>query len=144
MKKQHLDALRAIKAANAKKLLVPREIVARASDPSHPLHDRFEWDDSVAADAWRTDQARTLIQQFYTIERATQKPIRVWISLNADRRTGGYRESVDVMNDPQLRAQFLATAIDDLSAWARTYGALLELQPVFDALDDVKRDLDAA
>lgn len=42
---------------------VTREnVLEEASNPTHPLHDRFEWDDSIAAHEHRLEQARKLIQ----------------------------------------------------------------------------------
>jgi hypothetical protein len=37
-----------------------RDIVDEASDPSHPLHPAFQWDDRKAGDAYRLWQARHL------------------------------------------------------------------------------------
>lgn len=42
--------------------LTPTLVVDTARDPSHPLHSRFEWDDSVAGEAWRRHQAHELIR----------------------------------------------------------------------------------
>lgn len=54
-------ALAVLAAANAGRL-TPDQVVEAASDPASPLHDQFEWDDSVAAVEYRRDQARTLIR----------------------------------------------------------------------------------
>lgn len=43
-------------------VVTPEEIVEVARNPKHPLHDAFEWDDSIAAEKWRLDQARVLIR----------------------------------------------------------------------------------
>ena len=37
-------------------------VVKEAEDPAHPLHDRFDWDDSDAAAKWRVHQAEGLIR----------------------------------------------------------------------------------
>lgn len=37
-------------------------VVDQARPKDHPLHDRFEWDDSVAGERWRREQARLLIR----------------------------------------------------------------------------------
>lgn len=42
--------------------LTPSDVVDEARDPEHPLHPRFEWDDSVAGERWRRQQAHELIQ----------------------------------------------------------------------------------
>lgn len=42
--------------------LTPALVVETARDPEHPLHSRFEWDDSVAAEKWRLEQASQLLR----------------------------------------------------------------------------------
>lgn len=42
--------------------LTPQIVLDEARDPEHPLHHRFEWDDAVAAEKWRREQAHELIQ----------------------------------------------------------------------------------
>lgn len=42
--------------------LTPTILVKVASDPQHPLHERFEWDDTIAAHEYRLVQARELIR----------------------------------------------------------------------------------
>lgn len=42
--------------------LTPTVVLDRASDPGHPLHRKFDWDDSVAAQRWRLSQAAHLIR----------------------------------------------------------------------------------
>lgn len=37
-------------------------VVDVARDPDHPLHARFEWDDTVAAEKWRLEQAGQLLR----------------------------------------------------------------------------------
>lgn len=57
------DAIRiAIQAVESDGRLTPDAVVAAASDPQSPLHNRFEWDDSKAAHQFRLEQARTLIR----------------------------------------------------------------------------------
>lgn len=42
--------------------LTPALVVETARDPEHPLHSRFEWDDSTAAEKWRLEQASQLLR----------------------------------------------------------------------------------
>lgn len=41
--------------------LTPEMVVDEARDPSSPLHERFEWDDSAAGEKWRRQQAQELL-----------------------------------------------------------------------------------
>lgn len=54
------DELLAIRAEHGK--LTPAVVVEAAGAEDHPLHDRFEWDDSVAGQKYRLIQARELIR----------------------------------------------------------------------------------
>jgi predicted RNA-binding protein YlxR (DUF448 family) len=55
-----LDHLQAIRDQHGQ--LTPVLVVEAARDPEHPLHSRFEWDDSVAAEKWRLEQASQLLR----------------------------------------------------------------------------------
>jgi len=43
-------------------VIAPRALWQRARNPKHWLHDRFEWDDGVAAERYRDEQAARLIR----------------------------------------------------------------------------------
>lgn len=53
----HLQAIRDERGA-----LTPALVVEAARDPEHPLHSRFEWDDTAAAEKWRLEQASQLLR----------------------------------------------------------------------------------
>jgi hypothetical protein len=55
------EALAIIAAANDGKITA-EEVVKQASNPTHPLHAFFEWDDGAAAHQWRLAQARGMIR----------------------------------------------------------------------------------
>jgi len=55
-------AREAVLALERRGRLTPEEVVDEARDPDSPLHRYFEWDDSAAAEAWRLNQARSMIR----------------------------------------------------------------------------------
>lgn len=59
--------------------LTPDLVVRQASDPSHPLHKRFDWNDSEAARKWRLHQAGKLIRSVNVViqRQGDSAPIRV-------------------------------------------------------------------
>lgn len=116
-------------------LLRVEHVIEEARDRGSPLHEQFTWDNKKAAHEYRLWQARELIGQYWTVEPASNEPIRMLLSLTNDRigRTG-YRFSADVLADPKRRGEWLAMALDDLQGWRRTYGSLTELRPVFVAI----------
>ena len=49
--------------------LTPQIVVDEARDEAHPLHDRFEWDNQIAGEKYRLDQARRLIRSVRVVYR---------------------------------------------------------------------------
>lgn len=121
-------------------ILRGEDVVEWARDPSTALHDRFEWDDAKCGEEYRLWQARRLIAVFVTVVGKDNSPIRAFVSLRTDRVLpgGGYRTSVDVMTDTELRKQLLAEALDDAQRWQAKYQHLSELIPVFKQLARVR------
>jgi hypothetical protein len=56
------DVIAALRGLERRGLLQPFDVVEAARDPGSPLHDSFEWNDSVAAERYRLEQARRLIR----------------------------------------------------------------------------------
>lgn len=79
------DVLLEIRAEVGK--LTPAAVLDAARDPKHPLHSRFEWDDSVAAEAYRREQAHQLIQVVnlnYTAGDGSKKTIRAFHAVRTE------------------------------------------------------------
>jgi len=54
------DEINAIYVENGR--LTPALVRDTARDPDHPLHSRFEWDDTLAGELYRLEQAHELIK----------------------------------------------------------------------------------
>ena len=127
--------LRGLAAKNGG-MLVPASVVEFARDPSTALHSQFTWDDTDAAEAWRLHEARNIIRVHVTVLHADSEPVRVFTSLRSDRDSNaGYRLTVDVLSNDELRAQMLADAKAELQATKRKYHNLQELTSVWDAIE---------
>ena len=94
-------------------------VLDEAKDESSPLHDHFEWDDSVAAQAHRRYQARVLIQRCkITIVESEPTTIRAFVSLQSDREAGGgYRMTTKVMDDAALREELMHDIRLTIARW---------------------------
>lgn len=117
--------------------LRPVDVVKAARPVSSPLHSRFEWDDSKAAESHRLWQARQLIS--ITVEfigqGEQQVSARVFVSLTPDRReSGGYRVTSDVMGNSTQRKQLLDDALQEMERFQNKYSQLKELAEVFAAM----------
>ena len=121
----------------------PVAVVEYARNPKTVLHNRFEWDNTEAAERYRIWQARMIIRMelvVVPINEGKGKIVRSFISLVADRRTEqdkGYRFMVDVLSDADLRDQMLDAAHRDMGIFRRKYNQLNELSKVFSAMEEV-------
>lgn len=116
----------------AKGDLTPQAVVDTARDESHPLHGRFEWDDSVAGEAYRRSQAAELIRSVkVTYSEAPDgepRRIRAFSSLNVavspDQR--GYAPTEELVENELTRKILLRQCERDIAALRRKYGHLEE------------------
>lgn len=122
--------------------LSPKDVVNAARPIKSPIHDRFEWDNTKAAEQYRLEQAKHLIR--VTIElmptpKRGEVKVRTLCSLSSDRGSGkSYRVTEDVMSDEELRKIMLRDALDELQSFERKYACLTELAAVFTAIKKVQ------
>lgn len=116
-------------------VIMPSVVVDRARPPENPLHPHFEWNDSVAAEKFRLEQARYIIRMTITQETSQPTPRRVFVALRSERPAGGgYRELTSVMSDEKMRADLLAQAKADALTFQRKYAHLEEMADVIRAI----------
>jgi hypothetical protein len=121
-------------------LLLPQSVVEAARPQNSPLHSRFEWDDTEAAESYRLWQARQLIRVVVEQIAGVAAPTEVFVSLSPDRSRGhGYRVTTEVMSDAAMRGILLQDALDELNVFRHKYARLRELAIVFSAIRKVKR-----
>lgn len=121
-------------------LLLPEQVVEAARPKTSPLHPRFEWDNSEAANKYRLWQARQLIRVCVEHIPGVSTPTEVFVSLTDDRSAdGGYRVTAEVLKDDDMRAMMLQDALDELQVFKLKYKRLSELAAVFDAIETVSK-----
>lgn len=110
--------------------LTPSIVVDAARPDDHPLHTRFEWDDTIAAEAHRRQQARLLIS---TVIRDVRRPngqpasIREFHSIRGeDDADPSYEPLDDIIADPLMTAILLATMKRDWLTLKRRYERFAE------------------
>lgn len=120
-------------------MLTPGLVVIAAESPGHELHDRFEWDDSIAAARYRLTQAAAIIRSVkVTVERGPDKdPIRVraFVSTselwNAAREEdpddpGVYRPVEEIVENDILRTAWFKSLAKDWQRLKRRAGTCKE------------------
>lgn len=96
--------------------LTPDIVLDAARPESSPLHKHFEWDDSVAAEAWRKDQARTLIQSYklHIVDERGERTVRYYTNV-VIQDAHAYRRTEDIVRIDALREQRRLSIIRDLN-----------------------------
>ena len=104
---------------------------------SAPLHSEFEWDDEIAAEGYRLQQARHIINCLcIRQEDAKKEPIRAFFRV--DTASSSY-ESLDVIiRQEDKYAALLKAAGNELKAFKKKYAALKELEELFKLIDDLE------
>lgn len=114
-------------------------VVEAARDAASPLHPAFEWNDAIAAGAYRIEQAKYLIRSIEVVldEDQDQRPMRAFVSVVRD-EDRSYTSVGHAMADPDLRRQVLIGALRELEAWRERYAELVELAKVFAAIEEAR------
>ena len=100
-------------------ILKIEDVLEEARDESSILHKHFEWDNTAAAEHYRRQQARVLIQRCkISLVETEPVKIRAFVSLPADRENGGgYRLTSEVVSDETLKAEMLRDIQLTISRW---------------------------
>lgn len=123
-------------------LLLPADVVEFARNKDTALHSEFEWDDSIAAERYRLEQAREIIRVRVSVLKTDDEPItvRTYWSLPSDRAaSGGYRALPDVLSNAKMRTELEQSAIAEMDSFKRKYQTIRELGRVFVEMDAAKR-----
>lgn len=118
--------------------LNPSDIVEESRNDSAPLHPCFEWDDEIAAEKYRQTQAMQIVRSIVTIQESdSKKPqeIRAFVHVQES-----YHPISVVIDSKEQMEELLASALSELKAFQRKYNSLVELSPVFDAIEKVTQE----
>lgn len=113
--------------------ITPEEVLEKARDENSELHKCFEWNDSVAAEKYRLQQAGNVIRMlYYESEKKDVEPVRLY-SLTTEQRTYQPTKSFLVQEDEYQ--SLLKRAKAELEAFKRKYHTITELEAVFEAME---------
>lgn len=110
--------------------LTPADVVDAARPDDHPLHDRFEWDDLVAGEKWRSTQAAELIRSVrivFTRTNGEESSVRFFHSTHED--DGGsaaYQPLEEIVTDPMATRILLNQMEREWKQFKARYGRLAE------------------
>ena len=135
--------------------VTPRVILDDAKKHESPLHDYFDWDNTLAAEKWRLQQAGQLLRNIELVEtkdseewrRRAFRPIELEILIEeaAEEPKSRMMTIHAIEADPVLRAQVCEKAKRDLQVWLDNYFWLEELsgcrELVLSAMETIVNDI---
>lgn len=99
-----------------------------------PLHKAFEWNDGVAAEKWREQQARHIISSIVVCKEKAE-PVRGFF--NIERAENNYHSIETILRTQNATNKLFETAMRELTAIQKKYSAIQNLHKVWEAIDEV-------
>lgn len=120
--------------------LTAKNVVKESRPSDAPLHKEFTWDDNIAAEKYREQEARTLIGDIVIeIDRnAKSVTTRGFVNLSAPSNKVSEYESIGkVLVDEEKTTALLESAKREMKCFKSKYSTLKELAGVFNEIDKV-------
>lgn len=135
----HIELLR----KEQKGELTPEDVLKDARNPNSPLHTFFEWDDGLAAEQHRLQQARGLIRAVVAIYVSEDRPaVRARAYVHVPEPTvPHYRETTHALSQTKTRKMVLQRAWRELQGWRDRYKDLKEFSDLIAVIDEVDKHL---
>lgn len=115
--------------------ITPQEVLEKARDENSELHKCFEWDDNIAAEKYRLQQARAIIINLvYKTDKTSEQPIRIF-QITTQKST--YQPTRQFLVQEDEYQNLLKRAKSELEAFKKKYHALTELELVFEAMESI-------
>jgi hypothetical protein len=115
------ERLQELEKAQGGRPITPQVVVDDARSKRSPLHECFEWDDSIAAEQHRLSQARHVMSHIRVVQADSTEPRHLFVNVTPVDVERGYMSVSKVLSDAELFAQVLDRAERDLESFAKRY-----------------------
>ena len=113
----------------------PMEVFEKAKDETTELHKCFEWNDSIAAEKYRLEQAKNIIRMLvYEKETKEQAVVRYYAKTETNHV---YQPTKQFLVQEDEYQGLLRRALAELEAFKKKYHTLTELESIFEALETI-------
>lgn len=117
--------------------LTPELVVETARDPKHPLHDRFDWDDTIAAQKWRLEQAGQLLRVTYRPDPSKPTDLRAFVAIKgSDSHRSTYVPTEEALADDFTRQIVLNAMAREWKSLKKRYEHMAEFAEL------IRRDIE--
>lgn len=116
--------------------ITPQEMIEKARNEQSELHRCFEWNDTIAAEKYRLQQARTVLSMLvFKPKTEEEQPVRIF-SLTTEKST--YQPTKSFLVQADEYQDLLKRALAELEAFKRKYRTINELEGLFEAIDAIE------
>lgn len=112
----------------------PQDILEKARNKDSELHKCFTWDDGIAAEKWRINEARLVTRQLVIkeVEVPKDRPeVRLFYKTDSE---SGYKPTQMILQKEDEYKALLERAWNELRAFKAKYAMLEELREIFDLI----------
>ena len=111
----------------------PMEVLEKAKDETTELHKCFEWNDSIAAEKYRLEQAKNIIRMLvYKKENKEQQVVRYYAKTETKHV---YQPTKQFLVQEDEYQGLLRRALAELESFKKKYHTLTELENIFEAME---------
>lgn len=117
--------------------LTPERLLESSRSVNAPLHDEFEWNDSLAAEKWRTEQAADIIRHIVVEIDGQSEPQEIRAFFNLSRHEHEYI-SINIIQESEDQYNRLKEiAVMEFKALKKKYEMILELTHLYKIIDNL-------
>ena len=111
----------------------PMEVLEKAKDETTELHKCFEWNDSIAAEKYRLEQAKNIIRMLVYEKETKEQPVVRYYAKTETKHV--YQPTKQFLVQEDEYQGLLRRALAELEAFKNKYHTLTELENIFEAME---------
>ena len=105
-----------------------------------PLHNSFEWNDSIAGEEWRKHQARLIIRSLIVTPENKSVETRAFFKLSSVQ--SNYDSVHTIIRNEDKNVQLLRDAENELRAFQAKYSGIEKLKPIVSLIEQFMSEQD--
>jgi len=129
------DAEKCYREIQSLESITPANIVDYARNEETELHKCFQWDDSIAAENWRKQQARIIVSSLVVTVEKTTAGSQKYRLIQHDDSTKEYKPVVFTVRNMDEYGRLLAQAKRELRSFKERYKSITELSEVIEQIE---------
>ena len=124
----------------------PEDVVEASRPKRAKLHKSFEWDDSIAGERFRVEQAKSIVRSIRPVKVKGEPTVpRSFTSVRRqdEPKKREYRKTEVVMAEPLSRDEILMNCLSQLMTWRRRWAEYNELAEAVELVQKATKSIEA-